>query len=122
METVHTPAEELPSLYRAVLGDEGWEALSAEAQELVTANGPAIVAEFRGGFLRVTPDDLRGIEHPALVVTGEDSPPMYAEVSRVLAESLASGELERVEGGHAVNPAHPAILRFLDRVLSQQAG
>ncbi len=106
------------TLYRAVLGDDGWNAFPKEAQELVSSNGPAIVAEFRGGFLRVTPEQLREIEQPALVVSGKDSPPVYAEVTRVLAASLPSGEVEWVEGGHAVNPAHPSILRFLDEVLA----
>ena len=38
------------TVFRAVAGDAGWEGLTEPAKQMFTANGPAIVAELRGGF------------------------------------------------------------------------
>jgi len=34
-----------------------------------------------------------------------------------MAELLPNCETVRVEGGHLVNPAHPDVLEFIDRVM-----
>jgi pimeloyl-ACP methyl ester carboxylesterase len=101
---------------RAVAGDEAWDALPEQAKRMYAGNGPAIVAEFRGGYLDVDPAQLGAITHPTLVVAGKDSPPAFAGVVRLVAEAMPSARVEWVEGGHLIDPAHPAVLRFVDEV------
>ena len=110
------------SLLRGVLGDAGWEGLPEPAKQMFTANGPAIVAELRGGLLDVNADQLRGIAQPTLLVAGKDSPPALAEVTTLMAAALPSARVEWVEGGHLINPAHPAVLAFIDEVLAPKEG
>jgi pimeloyl-ACP methyl ester carboxylesterase len=106
------------TLLRAVLGDEAWEGMPEALKEMFTANGAAIAAESRGGLLDVTVEQLGSVTHPALLVAGEDSPPEFTEVTRILAANLPSARVEWVEGGHLINPAHPAVLRFVDEVFA----
>jgi pimeloyl-ACP methyl ester carboxylesterase len=103
---------------RNVVGDEAWEAFPEQAQKMFTGNGPAILAEMRGGSLDVDRDLLGTIDHPTLLVAGKDSPPAFAEVTNLMADAMSSAKVEWVEGGHLVNPAHPAVLRFVDDVLA----
>jgi pimeloyl-ACP methyl ester carboxylesterase len=72
----------------------------------------------RGGSLDVDRDLLGTIDHPTLLVAGKDSPPAFAEVTNLMADAMSSAKVEWVEGGHLVNPAHPAVLRFVDDVLA----
>jgi pimeloyl-ACP methyl ester carboxylesterase len=106
------------TMLRAVVGDEGWEALPGPVRDVFVANGPAIVAEERGGLLDVTAEQLATIDLPALLVAGTDSPPGFAEATRIVAAAIPGAEVEWVEGGHLINPAHPAVLRFVEEVLS----
>jgi pimeloyl-ACP methyl ester carboxylesterase len=101
---------------RRVVGDDGWEALPEPVRDVFTANGPAIVAE--GGFLEVTAEQLATIERPTLLVAGRDSPPGFAEATGIVASAIPGAEVEWVEGGHLIDPAHPAVLRFVDEVLA----
>lgn len=103
---------------RDVVGDEGWEALPAPVRATFTANGPAIVAEERGGLLDVTVEQLRTIAVPTLAVAGRASRPEFAEVMEIVAAAVPAAQLAWVEGGHLVDPAHPAVLAFLDEVLT----
>lgn len=103
---------------RSVLGDAGWEGLPEPAKQMFTANGPAIVAELRGGPLDVGPEQLGTIVQPALLVAANDSPPAFAEVTNLVAAALPSARVEWIEGGHLINPAHPAVLAFIDEVLA----
>jgi pimeloyl-ACP methyl ester carboxylesterase len=106
------------TMLRGVVGDEGWEAMPDAVKEIFTANGPAIVAEERGGLLDVTAAQLATIAHPTLLVAGEGSPPEFAEVTRIMASAMPSAGVEWVEGGHIIDPAHPAVLRFVDELLA----
>jgi esterase len=106
------------TLYRTALGDETWEGMPAEAKAMFAANGPAIVAEFRGGFLDVEVEQLGAVARPTLLVAGTDSPPVFAESTRLLAGAIPSSRVVWVEGGHLINPAHPAVLDFVDGVLA----
>ena len=108
------------TMLRGVLGDAGWELLPEPVQQMFVANGPAIVAEHRGGLLEASAEQLGTIVQPTLLVAGKDSPPAFAEAMSLLAEAMPSATLEWVEGGHLINPAHPAVLRFIDEVLSLQ--
>jgi hypothetical protein len=37
-----------------------------------------------------------------------------------MAEAMPSARVEWVEGGHLINPAHPAVLDFVDDVLDRR--
>jgi hypothetical protein len=56
---------------------------------------------------------------PTLLVTAVDSPPAFAEVTELVAEALPSARVERVAGGHLIDPAAPAVLRLVDEVLAR---
>lgn len=104
------------TMLRGVLGDASWEELPQEVKQVFADNSPAILAEHRGGVLDVDAEQLGTILQPALIVAAEESPPEIAEVTMLLAEALPYAEVARVEGGHLIHPAHPAVLAFVDRV------
>ena len=112
---VSTVAE---TVFRIILGDAGWEGLPMPVKQLFAANGPAIVAEFRGGPLDVSAEQLGSIDRPTLLVAGEDSPPAFADVTNLVAAAMPRAKVEWVAGGHLINPAHPAVLAFVDEVLA----
>jgi pimeloyl-ACP methyl ester carboxylesterase len=109
------------TMLSSVVGDAGWEGLPEQVKQIFTANGPAIVAEHRGGLLDVSAERLGTIVHPTLLVAGKDSPPAFAEVTNLMAEAMPEARIEWVEGGHVINPAHPAVLGFVDEVLARRA-
>jgi esterase len=114
---VNTVAE---TVFRSVLGDAGWEGMPDPVQQIFTANGPAIVAELRGGSLEVSAAELGAIVQPTLLVAGKDSPSAFEEVTNLMAEAMPGATVEWVEGGHLIHPAHPAVLRFVDEVLAMK--
>jgi pimeloyl-ACP methyl ester carboxylesterase len=107
------------SLFRAVAGDGGWDDLPQPIKDMLAANGPAIVADERNGYLDVRAEQLGTIVQPALLVAAQDSPPEFAEVTNLMAAAMPSARVEWVEGGHLINPAHPAVLGFVDEVLAR---
>jgi pimeloyl-ACP methyl ester carboxylesterase len=106
------------TLLRGVLGDAAWRGLPEDVKQVFTANGPAIVAEERGGLLDVTKEQLGTIGHPTLLVAAQDSLPAFAEVTDLMAAAMPSARVEWVDGGHLINPAHPAVLGFVDEMLA----
>jgi esterase len=106
------------TMLRSVLGDAGWEGLPEPVKQVFTANGPAIAAEHRGGLLDVSAEQLGTIVQPTLLVAGKDSPPALAEATSLMAAAMPSARVEWVEGGHLIDPAHPAVLGFVDEVLA----
>ena len=86
-----------------------------------TANGPAIVAEERGGRLDVRLDELGTIAQPTLIVGARSSGPEFAEVTALLARAIPSARLAWVEGGHLIDPAGPDVRDFVDEVLATSA-
>lgn len=113
---VNTVAE---TVFRSVLGDAGWEGMPESVRRIFTANGPAIVAEFRGGPLDVGAAELGTIVQPTLLVAGKDSPPAFGDVTNLMAKAMPGARVEWVEGGHLVDPAHPAVLAFIDEALAR---
>lgn len=107
------------TLMRDVLGDAGWDGLPEPVRQILTANGPALVAELRGGFPDVTTEQLGTIDQPTLLVAAEDSVFDYTETVNRMAAAMPSATVEWVEGGHAINPAHPVVLGFVDEVLAR---
>jgi pimeloyl-ACP methyl ester carboxylesterase len=107
-------------LMRDVLGDAGWAAVPGDVKEILLGNGPALVAEIRGGYPDVTVEQLGTIEQPTLFVGANDSVFDYRETADVLAAAMPAARVEWVEGGHAIDPAHPAVLAFVDEVLAPE--
>jgi hypothetical protein len=105
-------------LMRDVLGDAAWEGVPPEVKEILVGNGPALVAEIRGGYPDVTVEQLGTLEQPTLFVGAKDSVFDYRETAEVLAAAVRAVRIEWIEGGHAIDPAHPVVLDFLDEVLS----
>ena len=103
---------------RTILGNEAWERLPDEARQVFADNGPALAAELRGGYPDVTVEELGTIDKPMLLVGAKDSVFDYSEVIDITAAALPSAHVEWVEGGHAINPAHPVVLQFIAEVLA----
>ena len=66
----------------------------------------------------MTVEELGTIAQPTLLLGGKDSPPEFAEATRAAAAAIASARVEWVEGGHIINPAHPAVLALVEEVLA----
>ena len=103
------------TLIEAAVGPGAWDTLPAEVRDVFTNNGPAILAEIEG--LNADLDDaaLSAIEHPTLIVGAAESPEGLQRVAAKLASLLPNVEEARVEGDHLINPADPAVLRFVER-------
>ena len=106
---------------RTVLGDAAWDGLPDDVRRVFTENGPAMVAEERGGLLGANASELATISQPTLVVGARDSGPAFAEATELTAKAIPGARLEWVEGGHLVDAAHPAVLAFVDEVLASTA-
>jgi esterase len=109
------------TLVRLAFGAEAWEGLPGPVKEIFTANGPAAVADLRGGYPDVTVEQLASIDKPTLLVGAKDSQFDYRELIEIVADAMPSAKVEWVEGGHAINPAHPVVLDFVDEVLAGRA-
>jgi pimeloyl-ACP methyl ester carboxylesterase len=106
---------------RPVVGDEAWESFPTELKEMFIDSGAAILAEMRGGLLDLTARELAEIDQPTLVVSAKDSPEAFRRVDGKLAEALPNSETVLIEGGHLIDPANPAVLEFIDRVVARTA-
>jgi pimeloyl-ACP methyl ester carboxylesterase len=107
------------TLMRIVIGDAAWEAFPASIQQMYADNGPAIVAELAGGYLQVNRTSLATIAAPTLVVAATSSSPVFRQVADVIADAVPHSRKLIVEGGHQINPAGPAILKFLEDLPGQ---
>ena len=105
---------------RGVLGDAAWDALPEQVRDVFTANGPAILAEERGGMLDVDAAALGRISQPTLIVGARDSGPEFAEATELTARAMPSARVEWVEGGHLIDASHPAVLAFVDGILGRR--
>ena len=103
----------------AVAGPGTWERLPQPLREILTGNGPALVAEVRSGYPGLTAAQLATIDRPALLVAAEESlQPGFEEVTSAMAAAMPSARVAWVEGGHLIDPAHPLVLAFVDDVLA----
>jgi esterase len=114
-EGVDTVAE---VLLRDVLGDSGWEQLPDQLQQMFTNNSPAILAEVNGGVLDADAGDLAGINVPVLLVAASDSPEMFRKEVDAIAAAIPHSRKVLISGGHLVNPSDPAVLEFIQDVVS----
>jgi len=119
------PASAAEVVFREALGDQFWESFPEELKVLFTEASPAVLAEIRGRGLDLSEEpldpsreELAGIGQPTLIVSSEDSPEVLRRVNDRLAEALPHTEKVLVTGGHLINPAHPAVLDFVGRILT----
>jgi pimeloyl-ACP methyl ester carboxylesterase len=68
-------------------------------------------------LLDVSVEQLRTIAQPTLVLAGKESPPALAEVASLVAAAIPEARITWVEGGHLIDPAHPAVLALVDEML-----
>jgi pimeloyl-ACP methyl ester carboxylesterase len=101
----------------AVLGEGAWDGFPAPIRQLFTDNGPAIVAEVDGGSLQVDQAALSTIDMPTLLLAAADSPQAFRQVTDATAAAIPNSRTFIVEGGHLIDPADPAVLRFLQELL-----
>lgn len=106
------------TLITEVLGE--WEGLPEELRAMFTANGPAILAEARGGELAVDLAELARLRVPTLVVSATDSPEEFRRLSDTLTDVIPGAATARVGGGHMVSPADPAVLAFVSEILAAE--
>jgi esterase len=106
------------ALIEAILGAGAWDAFPEEVRQLLTQNGPALLAEL-GYVDEPLPDAdaLGGIAVPALLVAASDSPPELREMSEATAEALPDARTAQVAGGHLIDPAAPEVMAFVKEVI-----
>lgn len=116
------PVRAAEAVFRVALGDEVWESLPPDLADLLAAASPAVLAEMHGRGLDLSAEpftlddaDLARLDLPTLLVTAEDSVDALRRVNDRLARALPRAETVLVPGGHLIDPAHPAVLDFLDR-------
>jgi pimeloyl-ACP methyl ester carboxylesterase len=121
------PSSASEAVFREALGDRAWDALPEQLRQLFAAASTAVLAEIRGQGLDLSEqpldlssEELARIGQPTLIVSSEDSPGVLRRVNDRLADALPRTEQVHVPGGHLINPAHPAVLDFVDRVLTTQ--
>jgi pimeloyl-ACP methyl ester carboxylesterase len=68
----------------------------------------------------VAVEQLGTIAQRTLILAGTDSPPEFAQAMQAAAAAIPSARVEWVKGGHLINPAHPAVLAFVDEVLGEE--
>lgn len=119
-ETAATdPGRAAEAMFRAVLGDEQWEAWPDDFKAMVAANSPAVIAETRGAPLPVSSAELASLRIPVLLVAGEDSLPAFRGINDRLAAAIPGARTLLVGGGHLIDPAEPGVLRFIREVLGR---
>jgi pimeloyl-ACP methyl ester carboxylesterase len=104
---------------QATLGREAFDRLSEPRLDQARAN--SIDAELLGsGFMPLEADNLRKLQLPALLINGQQSPPLFHRLMDRIEELLPQAERIEIAGAsHIVHEDHPAaynaaVLSFLD--------
>jgi pimeloyl-ACP methyl ester carboxylesterase len=105
------------TLVGEVLGGGAWESFPDEARQVLTRNGPAVLAEL-GYVDEVMPDAaaFATIAVPTLLVAASASPPEQRAMTEAMARVLPDARTAVVAGGHLIDPAAPAVLAFLEGI------
>jgi pimeloyl-ACP methyl ester carboxylesterase len=114
-----SPDAAVETLFREVLGDDGWDGLPDDYRRTFIENGPAVLADLRGDdYLVFDADALTRIDKPALLMAAADSHPAFRRVNERAAALMPRARTVLVEGGHMIDPADPAVLEFVREVLT----
>jgi pimeloyl-ACP methyl ester carboxylesterase len=105
------------ALITEVAGAEAWRSFPEDVRSVLTANGPALLAELRA-YEGPAADRaaLSAIAQPVLLVTAADSPPEFHEPVEELARALPDARTITVGGGHIIDPAAPEVIAFVEEV------
>jgi esterase len=105
------------ALIEEVAGAGVWDSFPGEIQQMLTRNGPALLAEL-GYVDEPLPDAaaFSAIAVPVLLVAATESPPEQREMTDAMAAALPNARRETVGGGHLIDPAAPAVLAFVEEV------
>jgi esterase len=103
----------------ALIGELGaaWDSLPDQVRLIFTHNGPAVLADLEGEWLKANVTALAAIKQPVLLVAATDSPPEFREPNEVMADALPNARSVLVGGGHLIDPADAVVLAFLEEVL-----
>jgi pimeloyl-ACP methyl ester carboxylesterase len=114
------------TVFREALGDAAWESLQDGLKQTVAGTGHAVQAEINGHGMDLSEDPLElgedalaGIRRPTLILSAEDSPEACRLVNARLSGALPFTRTVLVPGGRLINPAHPAVLDFVDRIAAR---
>ena len=117
------PSSASEVVIRTALGNDGWDSFPAGLREMFAAASPAVLAEIRGrgldlstAALVLSDEDLAGLRQPTLLVSAKDSPEVLRLINDRLAAALPHSQQVLVEGGHLIDPAHPAVLGFISKL------
>ncbi|HSJ16830.1 MAG TPA: alpha/beta hydrolase [Solirubrobacterales bacterium] len=106
------------ALIDEVMGEGVWDAFPDDVRGVLTANGPALLAELDYVDEEMPgPDAFASIEVPVLLVAASDSPQPQREMTEAMAEALPSSRTAIVTGGHLIDPATPEVVAFVEEVL-----
>ncbi|MGH2742406.1 MAG: alpha/beta fold hydrolase [Thermoleophilaceae bacterium] len=109
------------ALISEVAGKDAWRSFPDEIRQMLTGNGPAILAELEGEWwLQADAAQLASIRQPALLVTAADSPPEFHEPIDALAQALSNARSVLVGGGHLIDPAAAEVISFIEEVLESK--
>lgn len=107
-------------LIRELAGEGVWDSLPGEVRRVFTHNGPAVLADLQGEWLRVDAAALAAIDQPVLLIAASDSPPQFREPNEVMANALPNARGALVGGGHLIDPAAPEVLAYIAEVLKSR--
>jgi pimeloyl-ACP methyl ester carboxylesterase len=111
-----------PALVEEVMGEGAWESLPAEIRQVLSGNGPAVLAEMHYVEEEMPgPAAFAAIEAPTLLVAASESPPEQRAMTEAMADAIPTSRTTLVGGGHLVNPAAPEVLAFIEEVLGGPA-
>jgi esterase len=116
--------EGVDAVYRALIdevaGEGVWEAFPDEIRQVLTRNGPALLAELH--YVDEAMPDAAAfatIDKPVLLVAASESPPPQREMTEAMAAALPDARTALVAGGHLIDPAAPEVLAFVEEALQR---
>jgi len=113
------PATFAEGFFRRVVGDAGWDRLSASARAERRADGPALVAELADLRRRGAPFDLTQLRVPLVLGRGGASVWHHRRAIDALVELVPDAEVIEIPGAaHGAQLTHPdAFADFVRRVV-----
>ncbi|HEY8544553.1 MAG TPA: alpha/beta hydrolase [Acidimicrobiales bacterium] len=100
-----------------------WSRLGEDRKDRYRANGAVGLADLRAPSLAVTEGDLRAVDLPVLVLTGDRSHPAFRSIAHRLADALPDARLVELAGsGHVTYAEQPATFAHAVAVFARDLG